>query len=276
MNDLADSARRRHEQDTRSPQELVKAYLCDPDSHEAWYAVATLHFRGGQTEFDLAAELTQGPHAERRALGAHILGQLGVTEPTFVDESVDILLGLLDDESDDVVYATCVALGFRNEPRSIQPLLGLIHHANALVRWGVVSGLSGYEDENAIDGLIRLSGDENASVRDWATFGLGSQTCWDTPQLREALVSRIDDEDEMVRGEALVGLAARRDPRTVGFLQRELAGNVITGIALEAAASLADPALYPLLQELEEADNDSPIRNELRNALVACRPLDID
>jgi hypothetical protein len=90
-------------------------------------------------------------------------------------------------------------------------------------------------------------------MRDWATFGLGTQIDTDTQEIREALFARVFDEDEVTRGEALVGLARRNDGRIVEPLIRELARYPNTeylSYSLEAAEELGDPRLLPVLTKL--------------------------
>jgi HEAT repeat protein len=59
----------------------------------------------------------------------------------------------------------------------------------------------------AVQTLIELSADESADVRDWATFGLAVQTERDDPDVRAALLARMNDPDDVTREEAIRGLA---------------------------------------------------------------------
>jgi HEAT repeat protein len=70
--------------------------------------------------------------------------------------------------------------------------------------------------------LIHLTKDSCEVVRDGATFGLGSLTDKDSAAICSALLARLDDPDDIVRGEALVGLARRQDDRVIKPLLREL------------------------------------------------------
>lgn len=116
--------------------------------------------------------------------------------------------------------------------------------------------------------------DEDDDVRDWATFGLGSLTEADTPEIREALYQRVIDpnDDSDAPGEGLVGLAERHDPRavdlTIKFLEAGNAGSLI----FDAAEILADPKLYPALVKCL----DNPIYNDygrswIEDAMAACK-----
>ncbi|MDQ6659561.1 MAG: HEAT repeat domain-containing protein [Chloroflexota bacterium] len=203
--------------DTRTNEELIRAALTEADEDVAWKAIGELQGRGSRDVFDHACKLCVSPEAHERRVGVDILGQLGTPHPTFHEETVTVLLRMLEQEQEpDVLYSVAVALGHHSDPRAIVPLVRLKGHPDDLVRFGVVFGLLCYEDELAIQTLIELSTDTDAHVRDWATFGLGSQIDTDTPTIRAALVARLTDEDADTKREAMVGLARRHDPRMAG------------------------------------------------------------
>ena len=134
-----------------------------------------LQHRGNRRVLDRALVLTKSSLIAQRSLGIDILGQLGVPERTFPDECVMRLLELLELEFDPLILRDIgIALGHLRDPRSIDLQLRFCLHPDWEVRYGVVIGLSGHEDERAISGLIRLSGDVCPLIRDWATFGLSS------------------------------------------------------------------------------------------------------
>jgi HEAT repeat protein len=62
-----------------------------------------------------------------------------------------------------------------------------------------------------IETLIELTKDESDEVRNWATFSLGTQCKQDSPEIRAALLKRVDDTFEDARDEAIWGLAQRRE-----------------------------------------------------------------
>jgi HEAT repeat protein len=139
------------------------------------------------------------------------------------------------------------------------------------VRYAVAYGLEGFEDELAIRTLIVLSRDSDTDVRDWATFALGSQIDLDTPEIRAALLARIVDEDEMTRGEALVGLARRKDHRVIKPLIKELerhADAEYGEYAVDAAKELADARLLPILRKLKQSATTDV--SELDEAIRSC------
>ena len=105
---------------------------------------------------------------------------------------------------------------------NIPALRGLRDHPDPRVRYAVVFGLSGIDDDLAVDTLIELSADVDPHVRDWATFGLGTQIDRDDPAVRDALMARLEDPDKETRGEAIRGLATRGDTRAIPQLLHEL------------------------------------------------------
>ncbi|NOT60083.1 MAG: hypothetical protein HOP19_07645 [Acidobacteria bacterium] len=244
------------ESDQRSSEELVKIALAAPelDDDDRWEAIRTLHHRGGQTEFDLAVALTQSAEARARALGADILAQLGFYFKTFTFpiESVSILIELLNDSAEEVIWSAAHALGHRRDERSIPNLCELADHPSEDVRYGVACSLGGFENELAISTLIKLSADTDTDVRDWATFGLGSQTEKDTSAIRAALHARVTDEDDDTRGEAIVGLALRKDERALDLIKLELQRADVGTIIFEAAEHMADQRLLPYLSKQRE------------------------
>jgi HEAT repeat protein len=230
--------------------DLVAAYRATIELDDDTSSLAVVHYRGGQTEFDLGRRYAVSPDPLDRVTGADVLAQLGWSECTFLRESVEILISLLSDADDRVIAAAATGLGHRNDPAAIRPALKLVEHSNPDVRFGAVLALSKHDDDAAISGLIKLSGGHDDHVRDWAAFGLGSQTDLDKPDLREALARLLDDSDPEIRGEAMIGLARRRDNRAYPVVARELAGEFHGSWCLEAAELLANPGLLPLLQSL--------------------------
>jgi HEAT repeat protein len=176
------------------------------------------------------------------------------------------------DPNTDVLRAVCFALGHLHDERAIESLLTLKSHPHEHVRYGVVMGLQGFEEERAINALIELSRDSDAHVRDWATFGLGQQIDTDTEVIREALFARIDDPDEQTRGEAMSGLAKRKDERVFQIVLDQLEKMAYWVLPLEAAESLADPRLLPALYHFKEQwQGEKDWRySTLEEAIAAC------
>lgn len=224
--------------DQRSVPELFEVALSSEDEDLRWDAVRALHWRGSRAVFDRAAELCRSTDARERALGADILGQLGIPERTFPSESFDALLALVSDSDTDVLYCAILALQHVDARRAAAHILSFGNHPDENLRYAVAFALCGVDGEEAIDALLALAGDRDGDVRNWATFGLGQQSDADTPKIREALAARLEDRDEDVRYEAIIGLARRRDARMTGFLKTMLHDDPDDVFARAAAAKL--------------------------------------
>jgi HEAT repeat protein len=239
-----------------------------PDPH--WEAIRVLHERGTREVFDTAARLLTSPCPAERRLGVNIHAQLGYgAEKPFARESVNLLVRLLENETDPgVVCVALIAFGHLNRPECVAAAVRFADHPDPDVRYGVAFGLAGQDDDRAMDTLIRLSTDPDVRVRDWATFDLASQTDRDTPEIRAALRARLTDPDNITRGEALKGLAARRDAGTAAALIAELSGDDPHECAVEAAELFADPRLVPAIEALRER---WPGNEWLDRAIETCR-----
>lgn len=235
----------------RSSQEIIREFRAADCDYERAPSLYPVHERGGAEEFEIGKRYLASGDPLDRETGAAVIAQLGCAHPTFVEESVDLLIPLLDDENERVAIAVAHALGHRGSPRAIAPLLRRIDHPNEDVRFSIIAGLSGHEDPAAIDGLIRLTRDTDSDVRDWAAFGLGTLTEFDSAELRDALVGLLDDPDEDVRGEAMVGLAKRKDLRALPAIERELRSKSHGSLCVEAAEFLGHYSLHPLLLDLK-------------------------
>jgi HEAT repeat protein len=147
-------------------------------------------------------------------------------------------------------------------------IAALSAHADPRVRYAVAFYLGGRDDEAAESMLIALSADPDRDVRDWATFALGSLQTADSAALREALVVRLTDPDDEIRGEAILGLARRRDERAVSAVLAELRATA-SSLAIEAAGELAREIFLPELERLRPGNAGD---SSLAEAIGRCRP----
>jgi len=249
--------------------ELISLALREMDDEIRWSYVQTLHVRGGLEIFEAALKLCKSKNPLDATLGADILGQLGTPDFPFHEASMPALLEIFDNhEEENPLQAATMALGRTGDSRAAKKLIELKDHESAEIRFAVVHGLGFYEDEKSVKAVIELSTEEDEDVRNWATFGLGSQIEIDTPEIRDALFNRLDEDDHEIRGEALVGLALRKDERVLKPLLKELTSNNVGILAVEAAGELGDPKLCDSLKNLDDWwDIDVDL---LKSAITAC------
>jgi len=265
------SFNKRAKSDNRSTEELLELAWENfgKKGEEFFDIIEVLQVRGTDEIFEIARKLTESSNSGERELGVAILSQNLVPGKTFGDRPGPILLKMLASEKAATVLAEIgVAFGHLMDARGIEPLVRLKNHLDAEVRFGVVLGISTHQDQLAINTLIELSKDEVERVRDWATFGLGQMIDTNTPEIRQALFERTGDLHAETRGEALVGLATRKDTRVIEPILKELTSGAVGRLAVEAAREIGSPKLYPALVELKEWwDVDNEL---LAEAIASC------
>ncbi|AFE07101.1 hypothetical protein COCOR_06747 [Corallococcus coralloides DSM 2259] len=255
------------------PELIALSLQGDEDDETAWEAIRELHDRGGDEVFEAAVRLLHSASSRERGRGTDILAQLGGRKRSdaLMAKCADEILSALATEQDaDVLGSMGVALGHLWDARAVPALQPLKDHPDEDVRMGVVMGMMHHRDPVAIQTLIELSRDSDEDVRNWATFSLGSQAeDVDTPELRDALFDRLTESNIELRGEALVGLALRKDPRVLEPLRRELESSEVIVLAVEAAQALEDLSLLPLLHGLRDPPGkaDSYFRSVLAEAI---------
>jgi HEAT repeat protein len=205
--------------DPRTTEELFQASLQgDYEDEAAWDAVAALRLRGTEEVFRSAVEFTRSGVPLQRARGLDVLAQLKVDH----DQSVAIAIAHLKDENSRVVESAAWALAHLGGDSSISALIAIGNHTNPFVRLAVANGVAGSEREGAVATLIELMDDADDEVRDWATFGLGTQCSVDSPAIRDALRKRLKDAHDQTRAEAIWGLAQRKDKQGTEMLINSL------------------------------------------------------
>jgi hypothetical protein len=234
----------------------VEAALHTFDDNCRWELVDAIVTECPDDVYDAASGLLHLRDIPARTLGADILGRLVTVDQGQRTRVSRTLRGALALERDPAPVASMVAaLGHVGDPATLDLVFPLVAHGRPEVRLAVafaVATLSlqplGPQSRRA---LIRLSGDANSEVRDWATHALGTLSDADGPDVRDALLARADDDCHEARAEALFGLAVRRDPRAVPHLIRALQAPHPHNLEVEAAAEAADPRLLPALWALK-------------------------
>jgi hypothetical protein len=129
--------------------------------------------------------------------------------------------------------------------------------------------LTGADGESNLRRLMILMRDEDSANRDWATLLLAQQEL-DTDEVRQALLTAAEDENEYVRAEAILGLAQRNKALALPLIRRELGQERVAVPLFEAAVLVADPSLVDVLRDLT-APSDNRLLDVLAlKALNAC------
>jgi HEAT repeat protein len=251
----------------------IEAALRAYDDECRWDLITGIAAECPDDVIEASAVLLRATDERSRALGADILGRLVTVEAGTRGVALPVLLDALSVEAAPAPLASIVAaLGHVGDAGALGLIFPLAVHRNAEVRLAVAFAVATLSPQplvvEARVALIRLSRDENPEVRDWATFGLGTISSTDGPDVRAALLARAEDSYRETRAEALFGLAVRRDPRAVPHLIRALQSPSAGGLEVEAAAAAADPRLLPALFALQRAGGTDELR--LRRAIDRC------
>lgn len=248
-----------------SVDELLAVVVREQDDDARWTAIQQLHALGTREVFERAVQLCNALAARERVAGADILGQISA----WSDDAIPTLLNLLGDSESFVIEAAVHALSQKQDGRTIDALSRVAQHDASNVRWAVATALEDLiGDERAERVLLTLMRDGDTSVRDRATFAVGSLSDHDTPRIRAALAERLRDDDRAVANEAALGLARRRDARAIPYIA-DAVGSADTETEIEEAADeITSPDMLTELLKARDAAGDAM---GLKTLIARCR-----
>lgn len=125
------------------------------------------------------------------------------------------------------------------------------------------------EDGATLGRLIKMMKDKHLDNRDWAALLL-AQHDTDSPEIRAGLLGAAEDENAVVRAEAILGLARPDRLLALPLLQKELANDGVALPVFEAAAIVADASLVDDLRAFAEPSSDESLDYLALEALTAC------
>lgn len=229
---------------------FAQTLLGDYEAKAAWEAISVLRLNGNRQIFEQAASWCLADDPLKRARAVDVLSQLKgaqltnaagtAPEEMFRGESYLLVTEMLECEQHPVVLASAIfALGHLNNANAVPLILRYRAHPDKNVRFAVCFALGCFPDDSqSVSGLLKLTSDADADIRDWAVFGLGVQGNADSMEIREVLLRCLEDANDDVREEAAVGLGKRRDERLVPNLLAMLGQAEVTVRVAEAAAAL--------------------------------------
>jgi HEAT repeat protein len=248
--------------------------LADLNADHLWSYIATLHGRPEEIVLQTAIKWLSHDNCLVRGLGACVLGQLGWNKLPFGHRSLPALLSALSDDEPLVLQSVIVSLGHHasyGQSWDCRRLLPFVTHPAAEVRWAVATALGGYpfdESSEAADLLTQLCRDQDSDVRNWAAFSLGVLGDVDTPDIRDTLSQLLSDQDHEVAGEALVGLARRKDERVVPLILNLLQQSTGSNLTIDAAGEFPSIDFLPYLESLLASNPDC---NKILASITSCQ-----
>lgn len=231
-----------------------------------WDNIIILRQRPNENIFNFAKSLLISKDANSRIVGIDVLAQLGNSPRPFYKETIKLFFDLLKIEIDPKVLKSLLfAIGHNNDNLSknqIKKLSDLKSTENILIKEGLVFSLLGVNDKNAIETLIKLSKDSTYFIRDWATFGLGTQIEEDNEDIRNALFARVYDKHQETKLEAIAGLAIRKDERIKSLIIQELVNGEFSIVLLEAIEEIGDKEMLKTIEKYYKEEKNKKIPKE--------------
>lgn len=254
---------------------LLSRLINNKTDKSRWDNISILRKRPSQELFAKCVELTESNKPKIRKIGIDILAQLGLPPRPFLQDTLKVYFELLAKETEpDVLMSLFYSIGHNNEKldnRQIDKICSFIYNDNSWIKEGLVSAVLGIDNLTAIETLIKLSSDKLTHIRNWATFGLGSQIERNNKEIREALWKRVNDKHQETKLEAIVGLARRKDKRVNDIIRREITGGKYGTLLFEAIIETQDKEFLPLLkQNLRTIKDDKTINPEWEKDLKKC------
>ena len=257
-------------------EKIISRLINNKTDKSRWENIRTLRQRPSEELFLKSVELTKSDNTKIRKIGVDILAQLGLSPRPFLKETLKVYFELLEIETDpDVLMSLLYSIGHNNDEldkEQIDKICSFIDNENSWVKEGLVYALLGIDNLTAIETLIKLSSDKLSHIRNWATFGLGSQIERNNKKnIREALWNRVNDKHQETKLEAIVGLAKRKDNRVNEVIKREIIDGEYGTLLFEAILEIKDNEFLPLLKEnLKSIKNDKNINPEWKKDLKNC------
>ncbi len=152
-------------------------------------------------------------------------------------------------------------------------LFRLLDDHNSLKRISSARVLQLRGGQDAVRLAIEFCSDKNYIRRDIGAFILGQikicKKCEDNVfnilnnmalnDIRDCFVEMLQDKNEEVRIEAIIGLSYRKDKRVLSVLCDELKKNTVYDDIIEAAGELGDKTLLPVLDTMLYKFDDNEI-----------------
>jgi HEAT repeat protein len=254
---------------------IISRLLNNKSDRSRWDNISVLRKRPSKELFTKCVELTESKDPKSRSIGIDILAQFGLPPRPFLRQTLSLYFRLLHIETDaKVLLSILYGINHNNanlNKKQIEKLCSFSDSDNALIKEGLTFSLLGIDNPNAIEALIKLSADKVNHVRNWATFGIGTQVERNNQKIRDALWNRVNDKHQETKLEAIVGLSKRKDSRVNEIIKRELLHGESGSLLFEAIIATGDKQFLPLLQQhLKSTKEDTKISPEWKSDLKNC------
>lgn len=240
-----------------------------------WDYISILRKRTTKEVFEKSTLLIQNGNSKDKIIGIDILAQLGIPPRPFLKQTIKLFFELLENESSSkVLKSLLIGIGHNNEKLTSHQIAKLAEFCKSKsndIKEGLIFSLLTVNHPKAIDCLINLSSDKAYFIRDWATFGLGTQINADNEEIRKALWERVNDKHQETKLEAILGLAKRKDERIKPFIVKELLSGEYGFVLFEAIEEIGDKENLKVLKDYYKSQKgNSKIPTEWLYDLKSC------
>jgi hypothetical protein len=258
-----------------SEEKLFFRLLNNKSSRTYWENIRELRSRGTELTFKECIKLSTSKNPKYREISIDILAQLGLPPRPFYKESKKLFFDLLLKEKNiDVLISIFYAISHNNDNLNLNNTKIIANFKNkndANIKKAIVFALLGVNYKIAIETLIMFSDDKSPEVRNWATFGLGTQIEKNTKEIKNALWARVEDENIHARSEAIIGLANRKDKKVNEQIGKEIAKQSFNALIFDAITTLKAKEFLPTLKKiLKETKGDESINKSWLKDLKEC------
>lgn len=202
-----------------------KAYHAKTNNNY-WNQISKLRGCIDQEMVSNCFKLIDSKDLKYQQIGIDVLSQLGSNRKAFIRKMIDKIFEILEiTDNEKLITTGLFALGHNNKYLKIHHLKSLKKFPNsqsADIRYALTFSLLGIEQKTAIDMLLELAKDKSVRIRDWATFGLGTQIETDNEEIRNILYKNALSTNDQIRQEAIKGLANRNDEKINKLIITEL------------------------------------------------------
>ncbi|MES2774915.1 MAG: hypothetical protein V4722_12060 [Bacteroidota bacterium] len=231
-----------------------------------WGNISELWSRTNEAVFKRSADLAKSRVEKEKILGINLLSQLGKPPRRFYAETMQLYYEILETETNPkVLQVTLYGIGHNNEKvNTKQSILisSFKDHQYDGVRNGVVMALLGVENKIAINTMLFLTEDKVSTIRDWATFGIGTQVETTSKQITDALWKRVNDKHQVTKLEAILGLAKRKDSGVKDVIKKEFSNGECGTLIFEAMMELGDKEFLSALRKQLALEKAKVKKNE--------------
>lgn len=240
-----------------------------------WQNISVLRQRPTKNVFSICVKLAESDKPHCRIIAYDILAQLGLMPRPFSKQTIELLFQHLETEDDPTAMMSLLyAIGHHDKVLNrlqVDQLCALSATDDSSVKEGLLFALNGIDNAKAILVLIMFSKDKLSNIRNWATFGLGSQIKRNTRQIRSALWDRVNDKHQETKLEAIAGLAIRKDMRVSEIIKRELIAGERSKVLFDAILDLNDESILADLKCQYDIDKiDKEFNPEWLKDLQSC------